>query len=49
MLRDDPDMKPQFVAAYNEVIAVGRARGIELPADALDKMLAFNTERAGRP
>jgi 2-dehydropantoate 2-reductase len=42
-LRDDPDMKPQFVAAYNEVIAVGRARGVKLPADTLDKMLAFNT------
>jgi 2-dehydropantoate 2-reductase len=42
-LRDDPDMKPQFVAAYKEVIDVGRARGIELPADALDRMLAFNT------
>ena len=41
-LRDDPDMKPQFIAAYNEVIAVGRARGVKLPADALDKMLAFN-------
>jgi 2-dehydropantoate 2-reductase len=45
-LRDDPDMKPQFVAAYNEVIAVGKARGVKLPADALDKMLAFN---AGAP
>ncbi len=42
VLRDDPDMQPQFVAAYNEVIAVGRARGIALPADALDRMLAFN-------
>jgi len=42
-VRDDPDMKPQFVAAYNEVIAVGRARGVKLPADALDRMLAFNT------
>jgi 2-dehydropantoate 2-reductase len=42
-LRDDPDMQPQFVAAYKEVIDVGRARGIELPADALDRMLAFNT------
>jgi 2-dehydropantoate 2-reductase len=41
-LRDDPDMAPQFIAAYNEVIAVGRARGIALPADALDRMLAFN-------
>jgi 2-dehydropantoate 2-reductase len=45
-VRDDPDMKPQFVAAYNEVIAVGKARGVKLPADALDKMLAFN---AGAP
>ena len=42
-LRDDPDMKSQFVAAYNEVIAVGKARGVKLPADTLDRMLAFNT------
>jgi 2-dehydropantoate 2-reductase len=41
-LRDDPDMRPQFVAAYKEVIDLGRARGVKLPADALDKMLAFN-------
>jgi 2-dehydropantoate 2-reductase len=45
-LRDDADMKPQFIAAYNEVIAVGKARGVKLPADALDRMLAFN---AGAP
>jgi 2-dehydropantoate 2-reductase len=45
-LRDDPDMRPQFVAAYKEVIDVGSARGVKLPADALDKMLAFN---AGAP
>jgi 2-dehydropantoate 2-reductase len=45
-LRGDPDMQPQFVAAYQEVIDVGRARGVPLPADALDKMLAFN---AGAP
>jgi len=45
-LRDDPDMRPQFVAAYEEVIAVGRARGVALPADTLDRMLAFN---AGAP
>ncbi len=45
-LRDDPDMKPHLVAAYKEVIDVGRARGVKLPADALDKMLAFN---AGAP
>jgi len=41
-LRDDPDMRPQFVAAYKEVIDLGRALGVKLPADALDKMLAFN-------
>jgi 2-dehydropantoate 2-reductase len=45
-LRDDPDMRPHFVAAYNEVTAVGRARGVSLPDDALDRMLAFN---AGAP
>jgi 2-dehydropantoate 2-reductase len=45
-LRDDPDMKLQFIAAYNEVIAVGKARGVKLPADTLDRMLAFN---AGAP
>ncbi len=45
-LRDDPDMRQQFVAAYKEVVDVGRARGVKLPADAVDKMLAFN---AGAP
>jgi len=45
-VRDDPDLQQQWVAAYNEVIAVGRARGVTLPADALDRMLAFN---AGAP
>ncbi|HSI02237.1 MAG TPA: 2-dehydropantoate 2-reductase [Reyranella sp.] len=41
-LRDDPDMRPQFIAAYEEVIAVGKARGVTLPANALDMMLAFS-------
>jgi 2-dehydropantoate 2-reductase len=41
-VRDDPDLQQQWVAAYNEVIAVGKARGVKLPADALDRMLAFN-------
>jgi 2-dehydropantoate 2-reductase len=41
-VRDDPDLKQQWAAAYNEVIAVGRARGVKLPADALDRALAFN-------
>jgi 2-dehydropantoate 2-reductase len=38
-LRDDPDMQPIFVAAYQEIIDVGRARGIALPADALQRVL----------
>jgi 2-dehydropantoate 2-reductase len=38
-LRDDPDMDPIFRAAYREVIDVGRARGIPLPADALARVL----------
>jgi len=42
-VRDDPDLQQQWVAAYSEVIAVGKARGVKLPADALDRMLAFNT------
>jgi 2-dehydropantoate 2-reductase len=41
-VRDDPDLKQQWVAAYSEVIAVGKARGVTLPADALERMLAFN-------
>ena len=40
-LRDDPDIRPVFVAAYQEVIDVGRAKGIALPADALEKVLEF--------
>ncbi len=38
-LRDDPDMQPIFRAAYQEIIDVGRARGISLPADALERVL----------
>jgi 2-dehydropantoate 2-reductase len=41
-VRDDPDLKQQWSTAYNEVIAVGKARGVKLPADALERMLAFN-------
>src|SRR4051812_12350568 len=33
-LRDDPDLHPIFLAAYQETIDVGRARGVALPADA---------------
>ena len=41
-LRDDPDIRPHFIAAYQEVIDVGRASGAALPADALERMLSFN-------
>lgn len=41
-LRDDPDIAPWFTAAYEEVVAVGRAAGVALPADAIDKTLNFN-------
>jgi 2-dehydropantoate 2-reductase len=37
-LRDDPDMRPIFLSAYREVIAVGLAKGITLPSDALDRI-----------
>jgi 2-dehydropantoate 2-reductase len=41
-LRDDPDIAPWFTAAYEEVVAVGRAAGVALPNDAVDKTLNFN-------
>jgi 2-dehydropantoate 2-reductase len=41
-LRDDPDIRPMFMAAYQETIDVGRARGIALPGNALDKVVEFN-------
>jgi 2-dehydropantoate 2-reductase len=40
-LRDDPDLRAIFVAAYQEAIDVGRARGVALPADALERILEF--------
>ena len=42
-LRDDPDLRPIFLAAWQETIDVGRARGVALPADALDKILDFTS------
>jgi 2-dehydropantoate 2-reductase len=42
-LRDDPDLRPIFLAAWREAIDVGRARGVALPADALDKILDFTS------
>jgi 2-dehydropantoate 2-reductase len=41
-LRDDPDIAPWFTTAYQEVTTVGRAAGVSLPADAVDKTLNFN-------
>ncbi|HZC97836.1 MAG TPA: 2-dehydropantoate 2-reductase [Bradyrhizobium sp.] len=40
-LRDDPDLRPIFTAAYQETIDVGRAKGIALPPDALERTLDF--------
>lgn len=39
-LRDDPDVFWMFEAIMRETDAVGRARGVKLPADAVDKLLA---------
>jgi 2-dehydropantoate 2-reductase len=42
ILRDDPDIAPLFARAYAEVAAVGRARGIKIPEDAVEKTIGFN-------
>jgi 2-dehydropantoate 2-reductase len=41
-LRDDPDMRPLFIAAYQETFNVGRARGVALPANAVETILGFS-------
>lgn len=41
-LRDDPDIAPWFAIAYEEAAAVGRAAGIPLPANAVERTLEFN-------
>ena len=41
ILRDDPDIGPLFGRASAEVAAVGRAKGIKLPADAVEKVVGF--------
>lgn len=46
-LRDDPDIFPYFEAAYREIAELARARGIALPADAVEKTVAGN--RAAPP
>jgi 2-dehydropantoate 2-reductase len=40
-LRDDPDLRPIFLAAYREVVDVGRAKGIALPVDAVEQIVGF--------
>ena len=42
ILRDDPDIDPLFARAYAEVAAVGRANGISLPEDAVERTVAAN-------
>ena len=41
-LRDDPDIAPLFPLAYQEVVDVGRARGVKLPDNAVELTLNFN-------
>jgi 2-dehydropantoate 2-reductase len=41
ILRDDPDLRAVFEAAWQETAAVGRARGVALPADAVDRIREF--------
>jgi 2-dehydropantoate 2-reductase len=40
-VRDDPDIRPILIAGFKEVIEIGRASGIALPRDALEKTIAF--------
>jgi 2-dehydropantoate 2-reductase len=40
-LREDSDIRPIMIAAFREVYDVGKAKGIALPADAVEKTLAF--------
>jgi len=37
-LRDDPDVRAVFIAAWRETIDVGRAKGVPLPPDAFDRI-----------
>lgn len=41
VLRDTPETYEMMVAAIEEVIAVGRAKGINLPADVMDTTIAL--------
>jgi 2-dehydropantoate 2-reductase len=39
--RDDPDLLALYEATLRETVAVGRAEGIRLPPDSVDKTLAM--------
>jgi 2-dehydropantoate 2-reductase len=39
VVRDDPDMRPIFTAAYQETFNVGRARGVASPPSAVETIL----------
>jgi 2-dehydropantoate 2-reductase len=41
ILRDDSDLRAVFEAAWQETAAVGRARGVTLPSDAVDRIREF--------
>jgi len=40
-IRTDPDIRPHLVAAIEEAVAVGRAKGVNLDADVVDTILSF--------
>jgi 2-dehydropantoate 2-reductase len=40
-LRDDPEIRLVLIAAYREVMEVGRAHGVALPPDAVETVLAL--------
>lgn len=40
-VREDPDTRAMFKAAMEEVVAVGRAKGIQFASDIIEKQLAF--------
>jgi 2-dehydropantoate 2-reductase len=42
VLRDDPETNALFARLYAEVAAVGRAKGIALPDDAVERTIGFN-------
>ena len=40
-IRSDPDLRATMDAAMREIVAVGRAKGVDVGADFVDKQLAF--------